>query len=153
LDNQISFFNQKIIFQHFYLKTPNKHHYNANKSIYQLKTLINLSKNTKSIRTKSHLSAPISFFFWKMEGKHTLMKLSSQLTQKITFLVIEMWPTNEIFFISPISIFFSQTHGLIINKIKFWTKINFLKNIRMATYFSMFYIMVFSFLTLSCTAI
>jgi hypothetical protein len=88
-----------------------------------------------------------------MEGKHTLMKLSSQLTQKITFLVIEMWPTNEIFFISPISIFFSQTHGLIINKIKFWTKIIFLKNIRMATYFSMFYIMVFSFLTLSCTAI
>jgi hypothetical protein len=88
-----------------------------------------------------------------MEGKHTLMKLSSPFTQKITFLVIEMWLTNDFFLFHQFLSFFSQTHGLIINKIKFWTKIKFFKNIRMATYFSMFYIMVFSFLTLSCTAI
>ena len=65
---------------------PNKHHYNANKSIYQLKTLINLSKNTKSIRTKSHLSAPISFFFLEDGGKTHLNETLIAINTKNNFL-------------------------------------------------------------------
>jgi hypothetical protein len=46
------FFGPKILFFNFHLKTPDKHSYHVNKSISQLKTLQNMSKNTKSNREK-----------------------------------------------------------------------------------------------------
>jgi uncharacterized protein (DUF486 family) len=55
------FFGPKILFFNFHLKTPDKHSYHVNKSISQLKTLQNMSKNTKSNREKNSLSTLIYF--------------------------------------------------------------------------------------------
>jgi hypothetical protein len=56
---------------YFYLKTFNKHPYNINKLIYQLKTLQNWLKNTKS-KLKKILFYLNLLFFGKIIGKKHL---------------------------------------------------------------------------------
>jgi hypothetical protein len=42
------FFARKPFSTYFHVKTPNKHPYNLNKQISQIKTLLNYSKSTRS---------------------------------------------------------------------------------------------------------
>jgi len=64
---RMRFFGPKILFFNFHLKTPDKHPYHVNKSIFQLKTLQNMSKNTKSNRKKKFSFNPDIFLSCKIK--------------------------------------------------------------------------------------